>query len=52
MIMNNMNKDYAAKVYAAPAISVTEVEIEGVLCGSPGVGASNEDYSGGGIIDF
>lgn len=50
--MNNINTAFAAKVYAAPAISVTEVEIEGVLCGSPGVGASNEDYIGGGIIDF
>ena len=51
--MNNINTAFAAKVYVAPAISVTEVEIEGVvLSGSLEVGASNEDYIGGGIIDF
>ena len=52
MDMNNINTAFAAKVYAAPAISVTEVEIEGVLCGSPEVGASNEGYIDGGIMDF
>lgn len=51
--MNNINTAFAAKVYAAPAISVTEVEIEGVvLTGSPEVGASNEGYIGGGSYDF
>lgn len=50
--MNNINTAFAAKIYAAPAISVTEVEIEGVLCGSPEVGAYNENYVSGGSSDF
>ena len=50
--MNNINTAFAAKIYAAPAISVTEVEIEGVLCGSPEVGAFNENYVSGGSYDF
>ena len=48
--MNNINTAFAAKVYAAPAISVTEVEIEGVLCAS--LEGGNEGYGDGGIIDF
>lgn len=52
MIEININKDFAAKVYAAPVISVTEVEIEGVLCGSPEGGFTSEGYENGGIMDF
>lgn len=51
--MNNINTAFAAKIYAAPAISVTEVEIEGVvLTGSTGGGFTNQPYEDGGEYGF
>lgn len=51
--MNNINTAFAAKVYAAPAISVTEVEIEGVvLTGSTGGGFTNQSFGKGEEFGF
>lgn len=54
----NMNETYmtsAASRYAAPQVSVMEIETEGVLCqsGGTGFGSTNESYRpGSDPVDF
>ena len=50
MSMKETYTGFAMNIYEAPMISVTEIEIEGVLCQSGLLG--NEGYGDGGTTDF
>ena len=51
MKKNDMNMTVGASIYEAPAMNITNIEVEGFFCDSPGEsGAGNEDFEDGGSI--
>lgn len=48
MKKNDINMTVGASIYEAPAMNITNIEVEGFFCDSSGAG--NEDFGDGGSI--